>query len=219
MMIRPLAGRAIASAAIAFLAYFAAAPGSALAIEYPVGKPQHGGGMEVGAVYLQPITMAPAGIMRPAADSDIHLEADIHALADNANGFAEGEWMPYLVVSFTLKKEGTDRSLSGRLMPMVASDGPHYGDNVKLFGPGKYTLDFTVAPPTADPTSHFGRHTDKETGVADGSSRSRRITSSSSPAPARRAVIEGVCRRPRIASGGALDPDQCDHRRWKKYWS
>ena len=22
------------------------------------------------------------------------------------------------------------------LMPMVANDGPHYGDNVKLFGPG-----------------------------------------------------------------------------------
>ena len=49
-------------------------------------------------------------------------------------------------------------------MPMVASDGPHYGDNVKLMGPGKYKLQVTVAPPGAQ--GHFGRHVDKETGVA-----------------------------------------------------
>ena len=48
-------------------------------------------------------------------------------------------------------------------MPMVASDGPHYGDNVKLFGPGAYHLTFTVRPPGH--TSHFGRHVDRETGV------------------------------------------------------
>ena len=123
--------------------------------------------MEVAAVYLQPIAMAPEGMMRDAADSDIHLEADIHALADNKNGFAEGEWMPYLAVNYTLKKNGSGQALSGRLMPMVADDGPHYGDNVKLMGPGEYTLEFTVAPPTADPASHFGRHTDKETGIAE----------------------------------------------------
>jgi len=166
MMIRPLAGRALAAVAISFLIYSSIAPGVANALEYPIGKPQHGGGMEVAAVYLQPVTMEPKGMMAPAADSDIHLEADIHALADNKNGFAEGEWMPYLVVDFTLKKAGDDKTVSGKLMPMVASDGPHYGDNVKLMGPGKYTLDLTVSPPTANPTSHFGRHVDKETGVA-----------------------------------------------------
>ena len=51
-------------------------------------------------------------------------------------------------------------------MPMVASDGPHYGDNVKLMGPGKYTLVLTVLPPSQNPQAHFGRHVDKETGVA-----------------------------------------------------
>lgn len=45
---------------------------------------------------------------------------------------------------------------------MVAKDGPHYGENVKMMGPGKYRLTLTVAPPDA----HFGRHVDKETGVA-----------------------------------------------------
>lgn len=50
-------------------------------------------------------------------------------------------------------------------MPMVANDGPHYGDNLKLAGPGKYRLTLTVSPPSANPHSHFGRHVDKETGV------------------------------------------------------
>jgi len=122
--------------------------------------------MEVAAVFLQPIAMAPKGMMRPAQDSDIHLEADIHALARNPNGFPEGAWMPYLVIHYTLQKMGSAKKLSGDLMPMVANDGPHYGDNVKLDGPGKYTLTLRVAPPSASKTVHFGRHIDKETGVA-----------------------------------------------------
>jgi uncharacterized protein involved in high-affinity Fe2+ transport len=48
---------------------------------------------------------------------------------------------------------------------MVASDGPHYGDNVKLAGPGKYTLKMIISPPSANASAHFGRHVDKETGV------------------------------------------------------
>mgnify|MGYP003650309204 CR=1 FL=1 len=133
----------------------------AWALEYPIGEPQLDGNMEVAAVYLQPIKMDPPGMMQPADKTDIHLEADIHALADNPNGFGEGEWVPYLDVSFALTKINSGEKISGTLMPMVASDGPHYGDNVKLLGMGEYTLTFTVSPPGA----HFGRHTDKETGV------------------------------------------------------
>ena len=139
--------------------------GAATAAEYPIGEPQNAGGMEVAAVYLQPIEMDPPGMMRATAQSDIHLEADIHALADNTNGFAEGEWVPYLVISFELTKDGGE-TIKGDLMPMVASDGPHYGDNVKLMGPGKYKLRLNIAPPSANKNAHFGRHTDKETGVA-----------------------------------------------------
>lgn len=137
------------------------------AAEYPIGKPSAHAGMEVAAVYLQPIEMDPPGVMRAAKDSDIHLEADIHALADNANGFSEGAWMPYLVITYQLQKAGSEKVQKGPLMPMVANDGPHYGDNVKLEGPGRYALTFTVSPPTANPMNHFGRHVDKETGVAD----------------------------------------------------
>ena len=48
----------------------------------------------------------------------------------------------------------------------MASDGPHNGDNVKLHGPGKYKLKFTVAAPGGEGQhAQFGRHVDKETGV------------------------------------------------------
>jgi periplasmic iron binding protein len=140
-----------------------AASTTAWALEVPIGKPQHQAGMEVAAVYLQPIPMEPDGMMRKVADSDIHLEADIHAQSDNANGFADGVWMPYLAVSYEITKQGSTQKLAGDLMPMVANDGPHYGDNVKLLGPGKYQLKLTVSPP--GPATHFGRHTDKDTGV------------------------------------------------------
>ena len=104
-------------------------------------------------------------MMREAKDSDIHLEADIKASKDNANGFATGDWIPYLRVTYELSKQGESESQKGSLMPMVANDGPHYGDNVKLAGPGKYKLKLSIAPPSENPDAHFGRHVDKETGV------------------------------------------------------
>jgi uncharacterized protein involved in high-affinity Fe2+ transport len=136
---------------------------TALALENPIGKPQIRAGMEVTAVYLQPVSMEPAGMMRSVRDSDIHLEADIKAQSDNPNGFPDGTFVPYLDVRYELAKEGTNETISGELMPMVANDGPHYGDNVKLRGAGKYRLRITVTPPGSG--SRFGRHTDKETGV------------------------------------------------------
>ena len=69
--------------------------GAASAAEYPIGKPQIQNGFEVNAVYLQPVKMEPDGMMRKAEESDIHLEADIRAVAKNPNGFAEGEWIAY----------------------------------------------------------------------------------------------------------------------------
>ncbi len=141
------------------------ATSSALAVEYPIGAPLQRYGMEITAVYLQPVTMEPEGIMKAPGESDIHLEADVRALANNPNGFSEGAWIPHLKVQFELKKEGSADTVSGEMMPMVANDGAHYGDNVKLKGPGKYKLKFRIDPPSADPHNHFGRHTDRLTGV------------------------------------------------------
>lgn len=139
-------------------------PGTLWAAEYPIGAPLERNGMEIGAVYLQPVTMEPEGMMHSPAESDIHLEADIHALANNPNGFPEGEWMPYLLVTYQVTKQGGETT-RGEMMPMVANDGPHYGNNVKLAGPGRYTVRFDIAPPTSSPMAHFGRHTDRLTGV------------------------------------------------------
>ncbi|MDO8768080.1 MAG: iron transporter [Burkholderiaceae bacterium] len=133
--------------------------------ETPIGKHQVREGMEIGAVYLQPVKMEPDGMMKKVEESDIHLEADIHATKNNTNGFAQGDWIPYLVIKFELTRAGSNYKLEGDLMPMVANDGPHYGDNVKLAGPGKYKLKLTVLPPSANSHAHFGRHVDKETGV------------------------------------------------------
>jgi len=140
----------------------------AQALEYPIGAPQNMAGMEVAAVYLQAVDMEPDGHMKKASETDIHLEADIHALGNNPNGFPEGSWMPYLLVKYELTKLPSGEVIKGEMMPMVASDGPHYGDNVKLKGPGKYKVKFTVYSPSAAENSmsqHFGRHTDRATGV------------------------------------------------------
>lgn len=150
----------LAALASAFLAC------PATAVEYPIGAPVQRYGMEITAVYLQPVTMEPDGMMRAPAETDIHLEADVRALSSNANGFAEGAWIPSLKVRYELRKEGAPDVVAGDLMQMVANDGPHYGDNVKLKGPGRYKLTFRVDPPSAaDPHNAFGRHTDRLTGV------------------------------------------------------
>ena len=70
---------------------------AAQALEYPIGAPQQRFGMEIAAVYLQPVVMEPEGMMKKAEESDIHIEADIKALAGNPNGFEEGAWIPYLL--------------------------------------------------------------------------------------------------------------------------
>lgn len=146
------------------IAAFLGTAGAAPAAETAIGVHEKDG-MAVAAVYLQPVEMEPAGMMRPAKDSDIHLEADIKALHDNKNGFLESAWVPYLSVAYELTKLDSKQTIKGDFMAMVANDGPHYGDNVKLMGPGKYKLTLTVSPPGTDRHVHFGRHVDKETGV------------------------------------------------------
>lgn len=138
------------------------------------GLPAH---IKVGTVYLQAITMAPSGMMRPRPISDIHLEMDLHA-QDNlkSSGFAPGDWLPNANITYSIQKIGSaDRIKCGydrmthkvtgdttcSLMPMVASDGAHYGDNVKLDGPGFYVITFDAqSTPMA-----FGWHTDTDSKV------------------------------------------------------
>lgn len=92
----------------------------------------------------------------------IHIEADIHATKGNPNGFGVGEWIPYLSISFELiDKKSNKTVLSGKFMPMVAKDGPHYGTTLRMPGVGEYKLKYKISPPA------IARHSDKLTGVED----------------------------------------------------
>lgn len=135
---------------------------AAHAREYFVGGPVHQHDMEIVANYLVGVEMAP---MPPgmAMDGDvIHLEADVHATADNAMGFGDGAWIPYLTIDYTIQKDGAPWRATGKLLAMVAKDGPHYANNVEMNGPGTYKVTYKFLSPE---TNGFLRHTDKETGV------------------------------------------------------
>lgn len=152
--------------AFAALAVMAATPAGAR--EYFIGGPVKQADMEIVANYLKGVVMAPMpGVMTDmdAKDGDsIHLEADIHATADNPYGYGDGAWIPYLTVNYDLTKTGGDWRASGKLVPMTATDGPHYATNVMMGGPGDYTLTYVIDPPAP---GIFGRHIDKATGVPD----------------------------------------------------
>ncbi|EGP01882.1 iron transporter [Pasteurella multocida] len=142
--------------ATTLLASILAAPSALAFKEYPIGEPIEMNGMEIAAVYLQPVDMEPRGMGLPAAKSDIH------AIKGNVNGFGEGEWMPYLTINYTLVNTDTGEKQEGTFMPMVAADGPHYGLNIKMMGVGNYKLTYHIEPP---PKAGMHRHTDEETGV------------------------------------------------------
>ncbi len=139
-----------------------AAPALAEFQEYPIGDPVEVNHMQIAAVYLRPVTMEPHGLAMPASQASIHLEADIHATEGNPNGFGAGEWIPYLTVRYTLTNTDTGATQNGTFMSMVAVDGPHYGNNIQMPGPGNYHLVFQISDPS---TNGMARHTDEDTGV------------------------------------------------------
>jgi uncharacterized protein involved in high-affinity Fe2+ transport len=102
------------------------------------------------------------GVQTPGGSHVVHLEADVRATANNPNGFALGEFIPYLKIRYEIQPAGGGTPLAGELIPMVARDGLHYGANVALPGPGRYRLTYHVEPPSA---GGLGRHADPDTGV------------------------------------------------------
>ena len=138
----------------------AAAPGEAAGFEEtPIFEDiEAGGWLNVSAVYFQPVPMTDGSTIE---GKDIHLEADISALANNF-GFGVGDWVPYLTVDYKVLKEDGSEEASGTFMEMSASDGPHYGANIAMpDGQGTYTLEITIKSP-AD--NNYLLHTDAETG-------------------------------------------------------
>ena len=127
--------------------------------EQPLGDDVTVGPLKVGGVYFQPVDMEPE-VGTPAADSSMHLEADIHAVKDNNLGFGTGDFVPGLTVDYSIKDKSGNAVQEGTLMPMNASDGPHYGLNLPKLDAGTYDVTFTIKPP-----SGWLLHTDKATGV------------------------------------------------------
>lgn len=104
-------------------------------------------------------------MVRKGLEADIPIEADIRELANNPSGFEEGSWIPYLTVKFVISKLGTRQRQAGEFMAMVANDDPHYGDDIRLVGAGKDRARYVISQPGMSHGPHFGRHTDRETGV------------------------------------------------------
>ncbi len=129
--------------------------------EYPIGEEVERNGMKIVAVWLPPIQME--GMEVSEGENIIHLEADVHAIRGNKNGFGIGEWIPYLTVNYTLVHIQNERAINGQMVPMVAKDGPHYGATVQMPAHGEYRLTYKIRPPSEN---GFGRHMDAVTGVA-----------------------------------------------------
>jgi uncharacterized protein involved in high-affinity Fe2+ transport len=129
--------------------------------EFPIGDDIELWPLNVAGVYFQPVDMLPTGTSLPAAQSDMHIEADISAL-ENDLGYGVGDFVPYLTVRYEIAKSDGSWEIDGAFMPMSASDGPHYGTNLKLDGAGTYKVRFIIQNPEA---LGYLLHVDQETGV------------------------------------------------------
>jgi uncharacterized protein involved in high-affinity Fe2+ transport len=128
--------------------------------EFPIGDEIELWPLNVAGVYFQPVDMLPEGNSLPASEADMHMEADISALKNDL-GYGVGDFVPYLTVDYEIiKSDG--KTIEGNFMPMSASDGPHYGANIKLDGAGTYKVRFIIQNPEA---LGYLLHVDNDTGV------------------------------------------------------
>ena len=142
-----------------------AAPGSVKPAgfrEYPIGDTvaNH---LSIAAVWLPSVQM---DLDAPRTDGPdlIHLEADVRATGGNPNGFAKEEFVPYLKIRYAIAPAAGGPPIQrGELVPMVASDGLHYGASVDMPKAGSFQLTYAIEPPSA---GGLGRHHDPVTGVA-----------------------------------------------------
>ncbi len=130
--------------------------------EYELGVEgeQEVGFMTMSMVYFQPVDMAPVENATPKEGSDLHIEVDLTA-NENPYSFPVDGWVPYLSIDFVIKDLDGKEVYSGSMMPMAASDGPHYGNNIPL-AEGEYTITLYIKSPAEN---GYLLHVDSETGV------------------------------------------------------
>ena len=128
--------------------------------ELGVEGEQEVGFMTMSMVYFQPVDMAPVDQATAKENTDLHIEVDLTA---NENGYAfpVDQWVPYLTIDFVIKDTEGKEVISGSMMPMAASDGPHYGNNIKL-ADGEYSITLYIKSPAEN---GYLLHVDSETGV------------------------------------------------------
>ena len=130
--------------------------------EYELGVEgeQDVGFMTMSMVYFQPVDMAPADLAASKEDSDLHIEVDLTA-NENPYSFPVDGWVPYLSIDYVIKDTEGKEVVTGSMMPMAASDGPHYGNNIAL-AEGEYTITLSIKSPAEN---GYLLHVDDETGV------------------------------------------------------
>ncbi len=133
--------------------------------EFPIGDEQDVGPdgiIHIAAVYFQPVVMEPAAEAGlTVEESNIHIEADISAKENNL-AYGAGDWIPYLTIDYKVVDAEGNVFSEGTFMPMAASDGPHYGANIKLDVDGVYSLVLSIHSPAEN---GYLLHVDAETGV------------------------------------------------------
>ena len=130
-------------------------------VEHPIFEDAEVDFINLSAVYFQAVPMTNSDeLSYDESDADIHIEADITA-GENSLGYGVDEWIPYLTIDYTIVDSASgDTVVDGTCMPMAASDGPHYGNNIKL-DPGTYNITFTIHSPGE---KGYLIHSDSETG-------------------------------------------------------
>jgi periplasmic iron binding protein len=135
------------------------ATGAAPVRERPIGVDVVKNHLRIAASWYPAVRVA--GARAPAKD-EIDLVAHVHATEGNPNGFAKGEWLPYLSIKYTLTP-ATGPPVTGTFRPLLAAEGPRYVARITPPGPGKFRLTFRLVPPSIDVV---GRLDDPASGVA-----------------------------------------------------
>ena len=134
-----------------------ATPAGPMSREHPIGLDQTRNHLRIAALWHSAIPLV--GGKRPGP-GEIHLLAKIEATEGNPNGFARGDWIPYLTIRYTLEPKAGGPRTQGVLRPLVAAAGPSYGVNLPAPAPADYRLTFQIAPPKPEALDRFVDPTD-----------------------------------------------------------
>jgi periplasmic iron binding protein len=130
-----------------------------------LGGPLLRDGLEIVPSTLSGVELDRSPTAMGSSPDSVFLVADVHATRDEAHGFPEHAFIPFLSISYFLTKDDAPTFKKvGLLYPIAGKSGPQYAAAADLAGPGTYHLIYIIYPPS----SHgMLRRTDKAGGVPD----------------------------------------------------